>query len=80
MIHRRELEGKLTKELLRIVHYNLKTSIRLCITLQLQGIWLVDTQHWKNVHKFDVFIPSLPLNVSRQETFVLDTVFLMFLM
>ena len=80
MIHRREFEDKLTMELLKIAHYNLKTSIRLCITLQLQDIWLVDTQHWKSIHKFDIFIPSLPLNVSRQETFPLDAVFLMFLM
>ena len=29
MINRREFEDKLTKELLRIVHYNLQTSIRL---------------------------------------------------
>ena len=29
MIHRREFEDKLTKELLRIVHYNLQTSIGL---------------------------------------------------
>ena len=38
MIHRREFEDKLTMELLKIVHYNLKISIRLCITLQLQDI------------------------------------------
>ena len=31
MIHRREFEDKLTKELLKIVHYHLKTSIRLCM-------------------------------------------------
>ena len=74
MIHMREFEDKLIKELLKIVHYNLKTSIRLCITLQLQDIWLVDTQHWKSVHKFDIFIPSLPLDVSRQDTFPLDAV------
>ena len=80
MIHRREFEDKLTMELLKIVHYNLKISIRLCITLQLQDIWLVYTQHRKSVHKFDIFIPSLPLIVSRQETFPLDAVFLMFLM
>ena len=29
MIHRREFEDKLTKELLKIVHYNLEISIRL---------------------------------------------------
>ena len=28
MSHRREFKGKLTKELLRILHYNLQTSIR----------------------------------------------------
>ena len=38
VIHMREFEDKLIKELLKIVHYNLKTSIRLCITLQLQDI------------------------------------------
>ena len=74
MIHMREFEDKLIKEFLKIVHYNLKISIHLYITLQLQDIWLVDTQHWKSIHKFDIFIPSLPLNVSRQETFPLDAV------
>ena len=29
MIHRREFENKLTKELLKIFHYNLQTSVRL---------------------------------------------------
>ena len=29
MIHRREFENKLTKELLKIVHDNLQTSVRL---------------------------------------------------
>ena len=36
MIHRREFEDKL-----KIVHYNLKTSIRLWITLQLQDIIMI---------------------------------------
>ena len=31
MIHRREFENKLTKELLKIVHYNLQTSVRLSL-------------------------------------------------
>ena len=31
MIHRREFEDKLTKELIKIVHYHLKTSICLCM-------------------------------------------------
>ena len=31
MIHRRELEDKLTKELLKIVYYNLQTSIHLSL-------------------------------------------------
>ena len=31
MIHRGEFEDKLNKELLKIVHYNLKTSIRLSL-------------------------------------------------
>ena len=31
MIHRREFEDELTKELLKIVHYNLQTSI--CLSL-----------------------------------------------
>ena len=31
MIHRQEFENKLTKKFLRIVHYNLQTSIRLSL-------------------------------------------------
>ena len=31
MIHRREFKNKLTKELLKIVHYNLQTSVRLSL-------------------------------------------------
>ena len=31
MIHRRDFENKLTKELLKIVHYNLQTSVRLSL-------------------------------------------------
>ena len=31
MIHRREFENKLTKELLKIVHYNLQASVRLSL-------------------------------------------------
>ena len=38
MIHMREFEDKLIKEFLKIVHYNLKISIHLYITLQLQDI------------------------------------------
>ena len=34
MIHRREFENKLTKELLKIVHYNLQTSVRLSLFLK----------------------------------------------
>ena len=31
MIHRQEFEDKLSKELLKIAHYNLQTSIRLSL-------------------------------------------------
>ena len=31
MIHRREFENKLTKELLKIFHYNLQTSVHLSL-------------------------------------------------
>ena len=34
MIHRRELEDKLTKELLKIVYYNLQTTIHLSLFLK----------------------------------------------
>ena len=34
MIHRRELEDKLTKKLLKIVYYNLQTTIHLSLFLK----------------------------------------------
>ena len=34
MIFKRKFEDKLTKELLKIVHYNLQTSIRLILFLK----------------------------------------------
>ena len=61
MIHRREFEGKLTKELLRIVHYNLKTSIRLCITLQLQDMigWHTTLEKRSQIwHIYSQFTPE----------------------